>query len=144
MVGTVKVIIFITMSITVQSAGYAKIILSQVGDYVAIRTNDFKTSPFSCILSGASVFNGAKIGLYKNFTKIDGTIGECQAPMFSGGGDQILYTQPQAVSISAIIPSDWYIFRVLSVGALTNIIFTINGINFQTDNIMTNKNINNV
>jgi hypothetical protein len=36
------------------------------------------------------------------------------------------------------MPSDWYIFRVLSAGALTNIIFAINGIDFQTDNIITN------
>ena len=138
MVGTIKVIICITMSITVKSAGYAKIILSQVGDYVAIRTNDYKTSPFSCIFSGQSVFDGAEVGAYKNFTKLDGSIGDCETPMVSGSGEQILYTQPQQVSISGIMPSDWYIFRVLSAGALTNIIFAINGIDFQTDNIITN------
>jgi hypothetical protein len=137
-VGTIKVIIFITMSITAKSVGYTQIALSQVGDYVAIRTNDYKTSPFSCIFSGQSVFDGAEVGLYKNFTKLDGSIGDCETPMVSGSGEQFVYTQPQSVPLSGIMPSDWYIFRVLSIGTSTNIIFAINGIDFQTDNIITN------
>jgi len=126
------------MSITAKSVGYTQIALSQVGDYVAIRTNDYKTSPFSCIFSGQSVFDGAEVGLYKNFTKLDGSIGDCETPMVSGSGEQFVYTQPQSVPLSGIMPSDWYIFRVLSIGTSTNIIFAINGIDFQTDNIITN------
>jgi len=126
------------MSQIVQSAGYFKVVLSQVGDEIAIKTNDFKTSPFCVNLASSSVFNGAEVGFYRNFTKLDGTIGDCEAPVSDGNGEPIVYTQPQAVSYSAIMPSNLYILRLLSVGASTNIVITINGINFPFENIITN------
>ena len=126
------------MSQIVKSVGYYKCILSQVGDEIAIRTNDFKTSPFCINFASSSVFDGAEVGLYRNFTKLDGTIGDCEAPITNGSGEPNLYTQPQAVSYSAIMPSNLYILRLLSVGASTNIVITINGINFPKENIITN------
>ena len=129
------------MSQILQSAGYAKVVLTQVGDYVAIKTNDYRS--FSCNIVSSSVFNGAEIGSYKNFTKQDGTIGNCEAPNVTSGEDHIVYTKPQAISISAPVPSNWYIFRLDSVGVGTNIIFTINGIDSQEYNIISNLSITN-
>lgn len=126
------------MSQTLQSTGYFRVVLSQVGDAVAIRTNAFKTSPFCINLASSSVFNGAEVGFYRNFTKLDGTLGDCEAPVPDGSGEPIVYTQPQAVSYSAIMPSNLYILRVLSVGVGTNIVLAINGINFPFENIITN------
>jgi len=126
------------MSITVKSPGYTQIVLSQIGDYVAIRTNDHKTSQFSCLFSDKSVFDGAKVKFYKNFTNKDGEIGDCETGMVSGSGENIIYTQSQQVSISGIMPSDWYIFKVLEVGTSTNIILGISGINSEKYNIKTN------
>ena len=126
------------MTQILQSTGYFTVILSQVGDKVTIRTNDFKTSPFCCNFASSSVFDGAEVGFYRNFTKLDGTIGDCEAPVPDGSGEPIVYTQPQAVSYSAIMPSNLYILRLLSVGASTNIVITISGINFPKENIITN------
>lgn len=131
------------MSQIIQSAGYKKFVLTQVGDYVAIRTNDYKLSPFSCIIASGSVFNGAEIGSYSNFSKEDGSIGNCEAPNVTSGEDEIVYTKPQKISISSPVPSNWYIFRLKSIGVGTNIIFAINGINFQEDNIISNLSITN-
>lgn len=125
------------MTQIVKSVGYYKVVLSQVGDEIAIRTNDFK-SPFCVNLASSSVFDGAEVGFYRDFTKLDGTIGDCEAPVPDGSGEPIVYTQPQAVSYSAIMPSNLYILRLLSVGASTNIVITINGINFPFENIITN------
>jgi hypothetical protein len=128
------------MSQIIRYPGYAKVVLTQVGDYVGIRTNDYKS--FSCNIVSSSVFNGATIGSYKNFTKKDGTIGNCEAPNVTSGEDNIIYTKPQAISISAPVPSNWYIFRLESIGVGTNIIFTINGIDFK-ENIISNLSIEN-
>lgn len=132
------------MSQTLQSAGYVEIILSQVGDEIAIRTNDFKGSPFCINISLSSVFDGAKVGLYRNFTKADGTIGNCEAPVTDASGEPIIYTQPQTPSLSAILPSNWYILRVLSVGESTNIVIAVSGINSPYENIITNSIINSI
>jgi len=129
------------MSQIVQYPGYFKVVLSQAGNYVAIRTNDFKTSPFCINIASSSVFDGAQVGFYRNFTKIDGTIGDCEAPVPDGSGEPVVYTQPQAVSYSAIMPSNFYILRLLSVGESTNIVITINGINFPKENIITNLSV---
>jgi hypothetical protein len=133
-----KELFFKNMSQTLQSAGYFKVVLSQVGDEIAIRTNDFKPSLFCINLASSSVFDGAEVGFYRNFTKLDGTIGDCEAPVPDGSGEPIVYTQPQAVSYSAIMPSNLYILRLLSVGESTNVVITINGINFPFENIITN------
>jgi hypothetical protein len=128
------------MSQIVQSAGYFRVVLSQAGNYVAIRTNAFK-SRFCINIASSSVFDGAQVGFYRNFTKIDGTIGDCEAPVPDGSGEPVVYTQPQAVSYSAIMPSNFYILRLLSVGESTNIVITINGINFPKENIITNLSV---
>ena len=126
------------MSQILRSAGYAKVILTQIGDYVAIRTNDFKMSPFSCNITSSSVFNGAEIGSYGNFSKQDGSIGNCEAPNVTSSEEQLVYTKPQRISISSPVPSNWYIFRLQKVGVGTNIIFAINGINAGKYNIISN------
>lgn len=129
------------MSQIIRYAGYAKVILTQVGDYVGIRTNGYKS--FSCNIASSSIFNGAEIGSYKNFIKQDKTIGSCEAPNVTSGEDRIIYTKPQAISISSPVPSNLYIFRLEKIGVGTNIIFAINGIDFQNDNIISNLSIEN-
>jgi hypothetical protein len=124
------------MASIIKSAGYLKITLTQNNDYIAIRTNDYKTDPFCYNISG--VFGGAKVGLFRNFTKIDGTIGDCEAPMTDGNGIPIEYTSTLSPSISAIMPSNWYILRLANASGTAAIDITINGINFPSDNIITN------
>ena len=130
------------MSQIMRSVGYFKAVLSQVGDEIAIMTNGFKTSPFCCNFASSSVFDGAEVGFYRNFRKSDGTVdSNDEAPVPDGSGEPIVYTQPQAVTYSAMLPNNMYILRLLSVGSATNIVLTINGIDFVNDNIITNVSI---
>lgn len=106
---------------------FVKVSLTQTNDYIAVKTDTFKSDSFSINLVGT--FDGATISLIRAFTN---KLGEMdllhQAPIPDGNEIEIEYTKPQAISLSGILQDNWYIFKLNNANDSTNVEVCISGI----------------
>ena len=102
---------------------YSKIILTQNNDYIAVRAQ----ARFEINCTNNSVFGGAKIKVYKAFTKINGEIGFAdKTDKLDTNKVHIEYAKAGDQTFNAASDSTWYIFEVSDAASTTNIVVTIN------------------
>lgn len=103
--------------------GYSKIVLTQNNDYIAVRAG----ARFEINCTNNSVFGGAKINVYKTFTKINGDIGFAdKTDKLDGNATHIEYLKAGDQTFQPASDSTWYIFEVSDATPSTNIVVTIN------------------
>lgn len=103
--------------------GYSKIVLTQNNDYIAVRAG----ARFEINCTNNSDFAGAKIKVYKTFTKINGDIGFADnTNKKDGNNTHVIYIEPGDQTFQPASDSTWYIFEVSDATPSTNIVVTIN------------------
>ena len=102
---------------------YSKIVLTQNNDYIAVRAS----ARFEINFTNDSDFAGAKIKVYKTFTKINLEIGFADITDFlDGNSTHVEHIKAGGQTFNAASDSTWYIFEVSGATPATNIVVTIN------------------
>lgn len=102
---------------------YSKIVLTQNNDYIAVRAS----ARFEINFTNNSDFGGAKIKVYKTFTKKNAEIGFADiTDKLDGNDTHIEHTKAGDQTFNAASDSTWYIFEVSDATLTTNIVVTIN------------------